>query len=329
MKRIFKTFMSVLVCFCYTLPVSASESEPYNSGKTVAQLVTSHDRALPGSDIQIALSMRLEKHWHTYWRNAGGPGKPARFIWALPDGYKTGEIIWPLPQIVHTGPTVNYAFEDRLLLPMSLHISDTARIGDQVTIETEALYLVCYILCLPEGANLSLTLEIGEPILDARWNANIKRALKSSPKQNTEFQASAHIEDELVLLDVKSSTLQAGKSRNPYFYPYVQDMIDANDPQNNHQFGRGIQMVLKPSWKLEDGLTQDITGVLAFEAKTKNGWKPQAVIITANAQTRVDLGTQTANTPAKPLSFLYWLSLIAAFIISFGIGAYLAKRRGK
>ena len=100
--------------------------------KLLVQLVTSHDRAMPGSDIHIALSMRLEKHWHTYWRNAGGPGKPARFIWKLADGYQAGDIIWPLPEIVHTGPTVNYAFEDRLLLPMSLHIPATAKIGERV-----------------------------------------------------------------------------------------------------------------------------------------------------------------------------------------------------
>lgn len=326
MKLIFTIFISILAGIGFVLPAGASESAPFNSGKTVAQLVTSHDRAMPGSDIHIALSMRLEKHWHTYWRNAGGPGKPARFIWQLPDGYQVGDIIWPLPEIVQTQTIVSYAFEDRLLLPMPLHIPATAKIGESVTINTEALYLVCYILCLPEGANLSVTLDIGEPLEDARWNANIKKAIKNAPKPNAAFTASAQMKAEQVLLNIKSTSLQAGQIRKLYFFPYVQDMINADDPQSFHQFEHGIQMALKPSWKLDDSLPADMTGVLAFEAKTKDGWKAQSIIVTASTTNLIDLGSNVAQ-PTKPQSLWFWLSLIAVFFISIGGGAYLAKRR--
>ena len=110
--------MGVLAILCLSAPSFASESEAVSSGKIVSQLVTSHDRAAPGSDIYIALSQRLEPHWHTYWRNAGGPGKPVQISWTLPEGAAVGEMLWPLPEIVHTGPIVNYVFEDKLLLPM-------------------------------------------------------------------------------------------------------------------------------------------------------------------------------------------------------------------
>ena len=99
-----------------------------------------------------------------------------------------------------------------------------------------------------------MTLEIGEPILDARWNANIKKTIKNAPKPDAKFQASTHMENGQVLLEIKSTNLKVGKTKNPYFYPYIQDMLDADDPQSFQQFEHGIQMTLKPSWKLDDGL---------------------------------------------------------------------------
>jgi len=51
----------------------AGESTPIDTGKVVASLVSSHDGLRPGDDFSIALRTVLDAHWHTYWRNSGGP----------------------------------------------------------------------------------------------------------------------------------------------------------------------------------------------------------------------------------------------------------------
>ena len=189
--------------------------------------------------------------------NAGGPGVSAKLYWTLPQGFAVGEIVWPLPTIVHTGPIVNYAFEDKLLLPMSLHIPKGVRDGDVITIDAEASYLVCYEVCLPESAKLSLDIKIGEPIKDARWMANINRVLKAAPKPDQSFIAAARLQNESIILDIQSKDLREGQYKNPYFFPYIQDIIDADAPQVMQPYSDGFRLMLAPGWKLKDTLSQD------------------------------------------------------------------------
>ncbi len=306
-------------CICALLlsnAARAAESVPVTSGKAVAQLVTSHDAAMPGDDIYIALSLRLEPHWHTYWRNAGGPGEPAAMYWDSPDGYSVGEIVWPMPQIVRTGPIINYAFEDRLLLPMKLHISEDAKMGEIITIRAEAAYLVCYQVCLPESAKLSLPLLIGEPVKDGRWSANINRTLKKAPKVNAGFEAAARMKNGQFIVDIKADDLRAGQYKNPYFFPYIQDQIEADDPQNFSQVEDGIRIAMTPGFVLEEGLTEDIVGVIAFDRKTDSGWKRHGVIVSAAADGGIDIGAVTgggAGAP-KPAGIGLMAALIGALL---------------
>jgi len=87
MKNIIKYLtvtLSVLLGFVQA--ASASESEQVDTGKVVAQLVSSHYRASPGQTIDVALRTVLDEHWHTYWRNPGDSGEAVQISWSLPEG---------------------------------------------------------------------------------------------------------------------------------------------------------------------------------------------------------------------------------------------------
>ena len=305
----------------------AAESLPVKSGRAVAQLVTSYDSAAPGEDIFIALSMRLEPHWHTYWRNAGGPGEPAEIhfeiLGADQDSVRFGDIIWPLPINVTTGTkeysVTNYAFEDRLLLPMSLHISKDAKPGQVVTIKAQASYLVCYDVCLPEMAELILPLRITEageaPIKDGRWFANIGRTIKQAPKPEN-LQASAALVDGALQVDITGGTLDYSTIRNPYFYPYEQDLIEATNTQINLRGEKGVRFQLEPSFGLEDGI-KNIPAVLAFEEEVAGNWQRRGIVVVANAGGSVDIGAvkaapKTGGMPGTSIGL--WAALVGAFI---------------
>ncbi|MBL4870735.1 MAG: hypothetical protein JKX72_07260 [Robiginitomaculum sp.] len=328
MKNIFKACLSVMMVWCFAFIANASESVPIKSGKAISQLVTSHDRALPGSDIHIALSQRLEPHWHTYWRNAGGPGKPVQINRTLPSGASVGDILWPLPTIIHTVSIVNYVFEDKLLLPMVLHVPDDAKLGETLEINATALYLVCYQVCLPESAELSLTLEIGAPLLDGRWGANIRRTLAGIPQQNTHIRAAIHKDGDGFVLGIQAENLNVESVRNPYFFPYIQDMIDADAPQTTSQFEHGFSLGLNPGWKLERGWSGDMVGVISYEVQTDTGWKRQGSIVTAKTGAVLDLGKAVKAKKYAQFSWS-WMSLLAIFLACLAIGGFVAKRRKK
>ena len=319
-------FIYLVVLAVWFVPqTQAAESLPVKSGRAVAQLVTSYDTAAPGDDIHIALSLRLEKHWHTYWRNAGGPGYPAEVhfevLGAPADSINVGDIIWPLPETIlnkASDPSlsiISYAFEDRLLLPMPLHISENATPGQIVTIRAQATYLVCAETCLPEMAELTLPIVIGEPIKDGRWSANIDRSIKNAPKPEG-LQASAKLMDGSLQLDIAGGTLDFTAIRNPYYYPYEQDVIEASAAQIAARGETGLRFQLEPSFGLVDGI-KNVPGVFAFEEKTGDSWTRRGIIVAAEAGANVNIGA--VEDTAKPgsatgKSIGLWAALVGAFI---------------
>jgi len=314
MRNFLFIFVAILAVW-FAPATHAAESAPVKSGRAVAQLVTSYDTAAPGQDILVALSLRLEPHWHTYWRNAGGPGEPAEMYWEVPETISIGEIIWPLPQIVKTGPIINYAFEDRLLLPMPMHISKNAKLGETITINAQASYLVCYQVCLPEMAELSLSLVIGEPIKDARWSANIERTIKRAPKPEN-LQASAALVDGALQIDIGGGLLDFSTIKDPYFFPYEQDLIKASAKQIIERGDTGLRFKLQASYGLQDGI-KNAPGVLAFSEKTDDGWKRRGIVVVAETGGSVETGindakTNSSKSKGQPISL--WAALIGAFI---------------
>ena len=299
------------------LTAAASESISFKSGKATAQLVTSYDRAMPGDEIHVALVLTLEPHWHTYWVNAGGPGNGAKLKWKTSEGARIGDIIWPLPDIVRTGPIVNYAFEDRLLLASPMTLSEDLKVGQVVTIEMEAMYLVCYDVCLPEMASLSLPIVIGEPVKDGRWSSNINRTIKKAPKAEPGYAASSRLENGVLNMEFTGPDLEASTYRNPYFFPYIQDLINADDAQSIAVGGKGLRVSMAPSYVLEDGLNMDVEGVISFEKETEDGWKRTGVIVRAAPGTSLDIGAVSKTLTPASASGGTSIGLMAALIGAF------------
>ncbi len=316
---------AAVLAFLFASPSRAAESVPVKSGRAVAQLVTSYDRVAPGQDLHIGLSLRLEKHWHTYWRNAGGPGYPAELhfevLGAPADSIKVGDIIWPLPQTIvnkaldPNQAIISYAFEDRVLLPMRLHISENAEPGQIITIKAQATYLVCEAICLPEMAELTLPLVIGEAVKDARWSANIERTLMAAPKPEG-LQASAALVDGVLQIDITGGNLDFSAIKNPYYYPYEQDVIQASAKQIAARGDMGIRLKLAPSFGLEDGI-KNVPGVLAFEENIAGSWQRRGIEIAAVAGAKIDIGAVEATPGTGNMhgpSIGLWAALVGAFI---------------
>ncbi|HEX3061514.1 MAG TPA: protein-disulfide reductase DsbD domain-containing protein, partial [Usitatibacter sp.] len=95
-----------------------------------AQLVTEKAAARPGSAFVVGLRLRMEPQWHTYWRNPGDSGLPTKIKWALPAGWKAGEIQWPYPQKLPVGPLMNYGYEDEVILLTDIAVPADAAPGE-------------------------------------------------------------------------------------------------------------------------------------------------------------------------------------------------------
>ena len=145
-----------IVIWLLAMPTFASQSVPVDTGKVTASLVSSHDSVAPGQEFYIALRTVLDDHWHTYWRNPGDSGEPVQMEWDLSDGVSAGEINWPLPSTIPTGPIINYGFEGAPLFPVKFTISPDAALGSVITVRSNFYYLVCKDVCIPEQGSANL-----------------------------------------------------------------------------------------------------------------------------------------------------------------------------
>lgn len=134
-------------------------ARPQKPGFVEVQLVTEHLSIAPGKPLWIGLSMKHDPGWHTYWKNPGDAGLPTTIQWTLPPGFRAGEIEWPHPQRIPVKQLASYGYGDQILLPLLLFVPRQFT-EKQVTLTARADWLVCKESCVPEGADLQITLPV-------------------------------------------------------------------------------------------------------------------------------------------------------------------------
>ena len=83
-------------------------------------LVPEEQSVAPGRPFRVGLHMRIAKGWHTYWKNPGDAGLPARLKWTLPEGFTAGPILWPAPDRIPAPPLMSYGYKEEVLLPVEI-----------------------------------------------------------------------------------------------------------------------------------------------------------------------------------------------------------------
>jgi thiol:disulfide interchange protein/DsbC/DsbD-like thiol-disulfide interchange protein len=146
-----------------------------------AKLLADVGAVVPGKPFTVGLLLHMVPNWHTYWKFPGDAGIPTEIKWKLPDGWKVGEIQWPIPlKLDEPGDIQIYGYHDEVLLlqeitpPVSLKDSN-------VQLVAEASWLVCEKICIPGSANLKLDLPVAAQSASAN-EAIFSRYRRSLPQ---------------------------------------------------------------------------------------------------------------------------------------------------
>jgi len=216
-----------LVCLvAAAAAVRAAESPPFATDLTEARLVT-EGAAVPGGTVWAGLLLEHAPKWHSYWRNPGDSGLPTTIEWTLPEGWSAGEIVWPAPHRVPSGPFVNYGFEGQILLPVPLRVPADAVPGATARIEASAQWLVCADICIPEEAKLALDVPVsGAPAApDGAWAGRFDAARQHAPKPSP-WTATVGGGAETLLLRVDAAGLRRERLGDIYFFAYDPDAVE-------------------------------------------------------------------------------------------------------
>jgi DsbC/DsbD-like thiol-disulfide interchange protein len=166
MTRLFLVFFSVLLLISVPLIRVNTEERPE---PVKAKLLADASAIAPGATFELAVLFEIDPHWHVYWKNPGDSGLPTSVVFMLPEGFKAGDIRWPVPSVLKGAGGLNdYGYEDSLLLSSKVTAPSDLKPGSTVEMAANVSWISCKDICIPGRTKLELKL----PVSDASLSVN-------------------------------------------------------------------------------------------------------------------------------------------------------------
>ncbi|HKC05327.1 MAG TPA: protein-disulfide reductase DsbD domain-containing protein, partial [Methylomirabilota bacterium] len=236
----------------------------------------------PGASFWVGIRQRIAPGWHTYWTNPGDSGEPPTVDWALPAGWTAGPLVFPQPERMPVGPLMSYGYTDEVVLLTRLTSPAGLPTGGPVTLRGHAAWLVCEKICIPEEADVSLTIPVaaGKPAPGTGASA-IEQARRAVPSPSP-WPASLHATPEAVTVSVAAPGLRSDRIAEVFFFPSRWGVIDHAAPQEV-TIGRDGITLRAARGLLPEGPAADLDGVLVIRERLDQGLVSEAFAITTVA----------------------------------------------
>ena len=270
MKSLRTTILSLISLFIFGLSTWSVEGQAVRTDYMETELVVETTSIKPGQPFWAGLRMKMDEHWHTYWRNPADSGLPTKIHWTLPEGFQAGEINWPYPQKIVLDILASYGYEGETLLLVEITPPTGLETGGTADIGAYASWLVCADICLPGESGYQVTLPVSAdaPQADERWTDLFARTREKLAVPVPGWQVEAAISDSTVVLHAAPPEWLSGNLTSVEFYPYNEDLIDYVSPQKLEKTENGYLLTMRRSGFYSGGPEQ-ITGVLV----SPDGWR--------------------------------------------------------
>ncbi len=291
----------LLACaaFLFTGQVSAADTSlpPAHvaTAHASADLTANLSTVSPGQPLQVLLTVTSIPHWHTYWKNPGDVGLPTRIRWTLPDGVQAGEIQWPLPSRLPTPPLMSFGYEGAT--PLLTTLTTPATLQGPLVLRASVRWLVCAEQCIPETAELALSLPVGpaQPSLQAAGIASVQGAL---PLPVRDWQVSAQRDAKWLRLE---GTLPGGQPAPArlFLFPDQKGRIApaAEQPYQHDGSHFMLAVPLAPAPVADGAADSALNGLLVSGAQgpSRQGWLIAVPVgVVSSVQVPVDNGAPVA-----------------------------------
>jgi DsbC/DsbD-like thiol-disulfide interchange protein len=211
------------------------------------ELLSRQASVKPNSDLQLGVHFIMEKGWHIYWINPGDSGQPPSFKWQLPPGFSAEEIQWPRPERMQPSRSLaDFGYHDEVLLPLKIHASSSLNVSAPVEFNVEVKWLVCREVCIPEHADLHLSLPVshaaaGVDQQHAQLFAETDKLLPQPLPSGWKVSFSSAKDDFILNIRANKTIMQA------IFFPLGPGQVDNPAPQKLQTSHTGVTLTLKKS----------------------------------------------------------------------------------
>jgi thiol:disulfide interchange protein len=249
----------------------------------------------PGQVFWVALALDIRDGWHTYWRNPGDSGQATKLVWTLPAGFTAGDIVWTTPHRFELPPLVNYGYAGHAVHLVRITAPSNLAAGAPIALSAKASWLVCSDICVPESADLKLSLPASSAAGPSDpAEASLFAAARSDVASAAPATVSARVENgrlSIALGKEWGATLAQIKSLA--FFPYDEGGIEYAAPQTLTRSGSGIELAMKLGYQ-PPAAGSTVRGVLV--ATEQNG--SDAVAVPMEIAAALGAGPATAGAGA-------------------------------
>lgn len=234
-----------------------------------ARVVSELQSIAPGEAFTLAIEIKHPEGWHSYYVNPGYVGYGLKVKWDLPEGFKAGDIQWPVPHLADGGGVVVYGYEKTAIFLVS--ITPPAKLPAEVKISGSLDWQVCDEKnCLPNNHDFSLVLASGEVKIDPANEKLFAEARSHQAKPYPEGWVSS-LTEENNTITISVDTKDDSNITDAYLFD--EDMqIDPQAKQGFTKTDKGFTLILKRNLGSEDGLisapdikSDKIAGILSLE----------------------------------------------------------------
>lgn len=277
-----------------------------------------------GTTVPIAIRLRPNPGWHSYWRYAGDVGSAPSIEWHLPDGLTAAPLRWPAPERIAAPPLASYGYEREVHLLGGIHVPRSARIGSRVTLAGTVSWVVCKVECLAGDVDLGLSLPVAATsVADSAAAAAFAVESARVPERRADwaFRASVDPADStvIVLRAVARRELPALRvsTGRVHFFVDSAGVLDHAAPPRLRVDPSGGEIELRLARSpYASGVPSHLTGVLAFD-----GVDAPRVAIEVDAP--IVPSSRLAPTAATPDSVGGLLGLLSAALLALLGGTVL------
>lgn len=221
----------------------ALQAAPVRSGKAESELVSDVRSVRPGHNLTVALRLKANPRWHTYWINPGESGLPTRIKWTLPEGFSAGRLQFPVPHRFEGGGAIGFGYEGEVFLFTTIAVPE--KLADRsITLGASVSWLACDpTQCLPGRATLSLKLPVAnEEPKPSTWSAKLVKAQKKLPIELVDANANLTNKKDHWLVTLKLPKKWQGFPSSPQFFPENNSYCDLKKPVQFTDIAGGIEI---------------------------------------------------------------------------------------
>ncbi|HWH47875.1 MAG TPA: protein-disulfide reductase DsbD domain-containing protein, partial [Burkholderiales bacterium] len=286
-----------------------------------AELIAEKLALRPGEPVTMALRLKMEKRWHTYWRNPGDSGLPTRITWTLPQGFTAGPIQWPAPRRINVGPLTNFGYEGEIFLLSDIQVPAGLAPGSAVPITARADWLVCEEICIPGDATFSVMLPVSDEAagVDPKWAKAIERTREQLPRKLDGWSLDAYLRGDDLVLRLSSAEARATRIHNLMLFPDQDGWIENASPQRMIRTAGGYEVRVASAAAIR-AKSGPLTGLIVAEPGLAKGVAAAEVEVEVESASALadEILEQPALSPFADVGLLaaLGLALIGGIILN-------------